>query len=77
MFYFLCEYENAKEYTKKALAIRKEIGERKGEAAAYGKLATFFLSRDEHGKAKECTEKALAIRKEISDRKGQADDYRN
>ena len=77
MFHSLCEYEKAKEHTEKALAIRKEIGDRKGEAADYGNLGSLFHSLCEYEKAKECTEKALAIRKEISDRKGQADDYRN
>ena len=75
VFHLLCEYENAKEYMEKALAMWSEIGDRKGEAAGDGKLETFFLSRNENGKAEEYTEKALAITKEISDRKGQTDDY--
>ena len=57
--------------------MRKEIGDRKGEAADYGNLGTLFHSLGEYEKAKEYTEKALAIRKQIGDRKGEAADYGN
>ena len=62
---------------RKHLQIRKEIGDRKGEAADYRNLGTLFHLLCEYEKAKEYTEKALAIRKEISDRKGEAADYGN
>ena len=71
MFQSLCEYEKAKKYTEKALGIRKEIGDREGEAADYGNLGTLFQSLCEYEKAKKNTEKALGIRKEIGDRKGE------
>ena len=77
MFHSLCEYEKAEEYITKALAIRKKIGDRKGEAADNGNLGTLFYSLGEYVISQEYTEKALAIRKEIGDRKGEAADYGN
>ena len=59
------------------MQIRKEIGNRKGEAADYRNLGTLFHLLCEYEKAKEYAEKALAIRKEIGDRKGEATDYGN
>ena len=47
MFHSQGENEKAKEYTEKALAMRKEIGDRKGEAADYGNLGTLFHSLGE------------------------------
>ena len=76
-FESLGEYEKGKEYTEKALAIRKEIGDRKAEAVNYGSLGTLFRSLGEYEKAKEFTEKAPVIRKELGDRQGSATDYRN
>jgi len=68
----LGEYSKAQEYLEKALAIRKEIGDIKGEAADYGNLGTVFRSLGQYGKANEHLEKALATRKEIGDRNGKA-----
>ena len=56
------------EYHEKALAISKEIGHRKGEAAGYGNLGSAFHSLSEYIKAKECREKGLAISIEIGHR---------
>ena len=39
-----------KEHTDKALAIRKKIGDRKGEAADYGNLGSLFQSLGEYEK---------------------------
>ena len=75
MFERLGEYVKAKEYLEKALAINKEIGNRKEEAAYYGNLGTVFQSLGEYIKAKEYQERALAISLEIDDRKGEAACY--
>ena len=56
--------------------MRKEIGDKKGEADDYGNLGTLFHSLGEYKKSKEYTEKALEVRKEIGDREGEADNYR-
>ncbi|XP_020613157.1 tetratricopeptide repeat protein 28-like [Orbicella faveolata] len=60
------EYDKAKKYTKKALEIRIETGDRAGEAADYGNLGIMFKSPGERDKAKEYLEKALEIRMEIA-----------
>ena len=76
MFQSFGEYDKAKEYNEKALAMRREI-DRPGEAADYGKLVTLFRSLDEYDKAKEYHEKALAMRRETGDRPGEAVRYGN
>ena len=77
MFKSIGNYAQAQEYHEKALAIRLEIGDRKGEAADYGNLGTVFKSIGNYTQAQEYHEKALAIRLEIGDRKGEAADYGN
>ena len=77
MFQSLGNYTKAQEYHEKALAIRLEIGDRKGEAAQYGNLGTVFQSLGNYTKALEYYKKALVIRMEIGDRKGEAVDYGN
>ena len=77
MFQSIGNYAQAQEYHEKALAIRLEIGDRKGEAADYGNLGTVFKSIGNYAQAQEYHEKALAIRLEIGDRKGEAADYGN
>ena len=57
--------------------ISKEIGEKKGEASAYGNLGTVFQSVGQYTKAEEYLQKALVIRKEIGDKEGEAADYGN
>ncbi|KAL9950913.1 hypothetical protein ACROYT_G043485 [Oculina patagonica] len=66
------EYEKAKDYCLKALAIRREIGDRNGEASCYGKLGAVFRSVGEYEKARDYHMRALTIRKEMVDRNGEA-----
>ena len=44
VFKSLGQYDEAKEYLEKALAIRTQIGGKEGEASSYGNLATVFQS---------------------------------
>ena len=69
------EYDNAKEYINRALVIRIQIGDKKGEAADYGNLGAVFQSLGEYDKAEEYLARALAIRIQIGDKKGEAADY--
>ena len=57
--------------------IRKEIGDKEGEASAYGNLGSVFQSVGQYTKAEEYLQKALVIRKEIGDKKGEASAYGN
>ena len=77
MFQSLGQYDKAKEYLEKALAIIIQIGDKKGEASSYGNLGTVFQSLGQYDKAKEYHENALAITIEIGDKEGEAADYGN
>ena len=70
VFRSLGEYQRAKEYQEKALAIVIEIGDRQGEGTTYGKLGIVLHTLGEHQRAKEYHEKALAI--EIDSKKSAA-----
>ena len=59
MFRSLGEYVKAEEYLQKALVIRKEIGDKEGEATDYGNLGTVFQSLGEYVKEKNTTRKQL------------------
>ena len=77
MFHSLSEYQKAKEYYKKALAIAIEIGDKQKEGTCNGNLGAVFDSLGECQKAIEYHEKALAIAIEIGDRKGEGATYGN
>ena len=55
--------------------IRKEIGDKQGEAACYGNLGSVYESLSEHGKAETYYKNAVMIRKEIGDKQGEATCY--
>ena len=57
--------------------IRKEIGDKEGEATDYGNLGSVSKSVGEYTKAEEYLQKALEITKEISDKEGEASSYAN
>ena len=63
----LDQYNQAKEYYEKSLAIRKEIyGEHHGDVAAnYNNLGTVYSALGQYNQAKEYYEKSLAISKKI------------
>ena len=73
----LSEFDKAKEYLEKALAIAIEIGDREGEERHYGNLGAVFRSLADYVKAKEYLEKALAIAIEIGDIEGEERHYGN
>ena len=73
----LFKYVEAEKLYEKAISITTEIGDRKGEATAYGNLGVMFLSLGGYDKAKEYLWKALAITIEIRDRAGEGNWYGN
>ena len=77
MFQPLGEYIKAEEYFQKALQIKREIGDKHGEAACYGSLGNVNTSLGEHVKAEELHQKALQISREIGDNVGEATCYVN
>ena len=65
VFISLGEYNKAKEYLEKALAIKTRIVDKQGEAAIYSNLGTVFMLLREYDKAKEYLEKTLVTKKEL------------
>ena len=77
MFQSVGQYNKAEEYLHKALVISKEIGDKKGEASAYGNLGTVFQSVGQYTKAEEYLQKGLTIYEEIGDKGGVGASYLN
>ncbi|PFX12539.1 Tetratricopeptide repeat protein 28 [Stylophora pistillata] len=75
VFYSLGEYQKAKEYQEKALAIAIEVGDRQQEGRINGNHGTVLSSLGEYQKAKEYHEKALAIAIENGDRNSEGSEY--
>ena len=67
MFQSLGEYDKAKEYLEKALAITIQIGDKEGEAADYGNLGALYQSVGEYVIAEGYIEKVLSITRDIGD----------
>ena len=70
MFHSLGQYDKAREYHQKALVIKTEIGDRKGEATCYGILGVVFCSLGQYDKAKEYHQKALSSELKLATEKG-------
>ena len=77
MFQSLGQYDKAREYQEKALAIRIEIGDRNGEATSYANLTDLFLSLGKYAKADVYLKKAMAVRKGMDDKRGDIANYRH
>ena len=75
MLHSLGEYQKAKDYHEKALAISTEVGDKQGEGDSYGMLGLVFYSLGEYQKAKEYHEKANAISIEIGDKEREGRSY--
>ncbi|MFM6512523.1 MAG: tetratricopeptide repeat protein [Microcystis panniformis] len=76
-YYSLGEYQKAIEFYQQSLAIKREIGDRGGEAASYNNLGIVYKSLGEYQKAIEFHQPSLAITREIGDRRGEANSYNN
>jgi len=61
---------SAREYHEQSLAIRLEIGDKRGMAACFNGLGNLASDQGEYGAAWEYHEQSLAIKREIGDRKG-------
>jgi CHAT domain-containing protein len=73
----LGQYPKAIEYYQQSLAIKKEIGARKGEASSLNNLGLAYDSLGQYPKAIEFYQQQLAIVKEIGDRQGEANSLGN
>ena len=66
------DYQPTIELLRQSLAIRREIGDRAGEAHSLGNLGNAYYSLGEYQQAIELLQQSLAIRREIGDRAGEA-----
>ena len=71
------KYKEAKGLFKRALSILIEKGDKEGEAACYGILATVYLSLAEYAKAEENLNNALLIQRQLGNKEGEATCYGN
>ena len=62
LFQLLGQYDKAREYQEKALAISIEIGDRNGEATSCRNLGALFQSLGQFDKAQEYQEEAMAVK---------------
>ena len=69
--YLLSEPRKAIEFDDQALAISREIGDRRGEGNALRKLGNAYSELGEPRKAIEFHEQAMKISREIGDRRGE------
>ena len=69
VFHSLGQYDKAKEYLQKALAIRTAIGDRKREAGDYGSLGIICRIFGDYEASEVYLEKALSISRDIGDRR--------
>ena len=67
----LSNYSKALEYFEQSLEIKKEIGDRKGEAKTLGNIGVVYRDISHPGKAIEYFEKDLVISREIEDKRGE------
>ena len=74
-YWSLSKFDDARKCYEKALVIKKEIGDRRGEGEACSNLGSLYMELGDHGKAKECYERALAIDEETNSLRAQAIDY--
>ena len=73
----LGEVRRAIEYYEQALAIAREIGDRRGEGTDLGNLGNAYADLGQVRRAIEYYEQALAIAREIGDRRGEGNTLGN
>ena len=69
--YYRAQYREALELFEQSLAIRREIGDRRGEGVSLNNIGRIYDSLGEYPKALELYEQSLAIRQELGDRRGE------
>jgi tetratricopeptide (TPR) repeat protein len=67
----LGEYQRAIDFQQQALEIKRQIGDRNGEAASLGNLGNAYKSLGEYHRAIDFQQKSLEITRQIGDRNGE------
>jgi tetratricopeptide (TPR) repeat protein len=73
----LGQMRQAQGYFEKALRLRRQIDDRKGEGASLNHLGRVYADLGEKERAKEYLEQALQIRREVKDRQGETTTLNN
>jgi CHAT domain-containing protein len=71
------DYKKALEHFGRALALHRDIGERRGEANSLGDSGAVYQKLGEYQKASDYHDKALSIRRAIGDRSGEVFSLKN
>ncbi len=66
------DYAAARELQEESLAIRRELGDRRGIASVLGNLGNVAQCQGDYAAARGLQEESLAIRRELGDRRGMA-----
>jgi len=77
VYYLLGQLTKAEEYTKRAIEIVSEIGDRRGEGGARGDLGHLYVALGDYEKAMEQFKQYRKISEEIGDREGIANYFSN
>ena len=76
-YYYKSDYVNSLSHYQKSLELRKEIGDRKGEAAIYGNIGLIYSGQGNSVKDLEYQLKSLAINETLKDSMGMTSNYNN
>jgi tetratricopeptide (TPR) repeat protein len=68
----LGQYRKALEFYQQALAIRREVSDKKGEGVTLNNMGIVYFYWGQYAKALEFYQQALVIRREVSDKNGEA-----
>ena len=71
------QYDTALDLLNKSLAIRQEIGDKKGEGTTLNNISGIYHARGDYDTALDLLNKSLAIRQEIGDKKGEGSTLNN
>ena len=70
-YHHVGEYGTALDYMKQSLAIKQEIGDKKGEGATLNNISQIYDARGEYDTALDYLKRSLAIKQEIGDKQGE------
>ena len=73
----LGDYDRALDYLKQSLAIRREIGDKKGESVTLNNISNILQARGDYDTALEYSKQDLAICREIGDKQGEGTTLNN
>lgn len=76
-YWIQSDYDAALAHYERALAVRKEINDKKGIAGAYNNMGLIYSDKGDYDSALKYFEKSLAIKKKVGDQNGVANSLGN